>query len=296
MEFGRIEDLSAADFSLPASHFANSKILGGTRAAHPLIYVGCPVWHDKGWNGILYPKGTKDIDHLRFYARKFNCIELNTTHYHVPSEATVKRWKEDTSDEFRFFPKIPQAISHLQDLNTGTTALLEFIDRMRLLENRLGTFFFQLPQYTSPLKRNSLEDLLSVVPADIQMNVELRHENWFANTAELDIFCRFLYKRKMGLVITDVAGRRDVLHQRILNKKLMIRFTANNLHPTDFTRMDDWILLIQEWISQGLEELQFFVHTPDKSLCIELALYFLKKMNLPYEHLSSLRTIQGKLF
>lgn len=36
------------------------------------------------------------------------------------------------------------------------------------------------------------------------------------------------------------AGRRDVAHMNITVPKTMIHFVANDLHETDYKRLDDW--------------------------------------------------------
>ena len=81
------------------------------------------------------------------------------------------------------------------------------------------------------------------------------------------------------MVITDVSERRDVLHQRFTNKTAFIRFTANDLHPSDYARLYDWTTRIAHWVEHGLEKLYFFVHTPEKALLPELAYYFTLELN-----------------
>jgi uncharacterized protein YecE (DUF72 family) len=80
-------------------------------------------------------------------------------------------------------------------------------------------------------------------------------------------------------VITDTAGRFDVIHQRLTTKTAFIRFTANDLHPTDYQRLDKWILRVNNWTSNGLEHLYFFMHTPNKCLCPQLVQYFIQGLN-----------------
>ncbi len=38
----------------------------------------------------------------------------------------------------------------------------------------------------------------------------------------------------MGLIITDTAGRRDVVHMHLPVPRALIRFVGNSLHPTDY--------------------------------------------------------------
>ncbi len=101
----------------------------------------------------------------------------------------------------------------------------------------------------------------------------------------------------ISTVISDVAGRRDVLHQRLSNRTAFIRFGANDLHPTDFPRINDWTVLLKKWLSEGLKEAYFFVHTPDTKLCPELVEYFSQKMeSKTVTPPSSTNFKQGNLF
>lgn len=146
-------------------------------------------------------------------------------------------------------------------------------------EKNLGCTFFQFPPYFKPNQLGNLTKLLDTLPDDFELSVELRHEEWFNKPTALDELCAYLKQKKFGLVITDVSERRDVLHQRFTNQTAFIRFTANDLHPTDFTRLDDWKTRIAQWIEHGLQKLYFFVHTPEKYLTPELAYYFIQQLN-----------------
>ena len=68
------------------------------------------------------------------------------------------------------------------------------------------------------------------------------------------------------------------MHQLIANDKVFIRFTGNNLHPTDYKRIDDWVVRIIEWLEKGVSELYFFVHEPEKHLCADIAIYMIKEL------------------
>jgi hypothetical protein len=60
----------------------------------------------------------------------------------------------------------------------------------------------------------------------------------------------------------------------------IIRFNCNELHPTDFTRIDEWGAGIKQWIDRGLQTVYFFLHTPTKSLTPEMSNRFLERMNV----------------
>ncbi len=64
----------------------------------------------------------------------------------------------------------------------------------------------------------------------------------------------------------------------ITNEKVFIRFTGNNLHQTDFQRIDEWIQVILKWVDQGVSELYFFVHEPIKHFCADIATYMIGQL------------------
>lgn len=279
MDFGRLPNVENVDFSLPKDAVSHSNLFSGKRNDALVIYVGCPIWSHKDWVGKIYPAKAKEKDFLTYYAQQYNTIELNATHYKIPSLSTIARWVADVPDDFLFCPKVPQVISHAKNIFDMKIVFDEFIDAILHFEKNLGCTFLQLPPYFKPDKLDALIQLLDTLPQEFKIAIELRHEAWFQDTVAFDALCKYLQSKRFGLVITDVSGRRDVLHQRFTNTTAFIRFTANDLHPSDYTRLDDWTTRIAEWITQGLETLYFFVHTPEKALCPELAYYFIQELN-----------------
>lgn len=145
MDFGRVADIQSVDFRLPPDPAHNAVLLESKSSGQPLqVFTGCPVWGEKGWVGMIYPKEAREKDLLRNYGRQFNCIELNTTYYRIPTPQTVENWAASVPASFRFCPKIPQEISHTRQL-VGCESLTEaFCIAMRHFGERLGTTFLQL--------------------------------------------------------------------------------------------------------------------------------------------------------
>jgi uncharacterized protein YecE (DUF72 family) len=65
------------------------------------------------------------------------------------------------------------------------------------------------------------------------------------------------------LVTTDVAGRRDVLAQRLTTPVAFIRFNGHGLVPSDYERADAWAARLAEWYAQGLHMAYIFIHQKD---------------------------------
>ncbi|MHC2993841.1 hypothetical protein OB13_20495 [Pontibacter sp. HJ8] len=282
MDFGKLSDIGRVNFALPPDHPETQPMLsrykqGGKQKQH--VYIGLPVWVNKAWVGEYYPAGMKEKDSLLWYARQFNTIELNSTHYHIPAPGTIDRWRQAVPQGFTFCPKFPQLISHESELSRSLDLTATFCEAIAGLEEKLGCSFLQLPPTFSPRQLPDLETFVQYVPESVPLAVELRHPDWFVdNVASLELF-EVLEKYRVSTVLTDVSGRRDVLHMRLTTPTAMIRFVGNGLHPTDYTRIDDWVDRLQVWFEAGLQQLYFFVHEPDNTTSPELAAYLIEKLN-----------------
>jgi uncharacterized protein YecE (DUF72 family) len=283
MKFGKLDDLEGVDFTLPPTSEATSRVLSKGKGNCEVL-LGCPAWGCKDWVGKLYPTGTKPTDYLKFYAQQFHTIELNTTYYRTPDATTIARWDAQTNPDFRFAPKISQQISHSRRLGQVKQLTEVFCESFVPLAEKLGSFFLQLPPNFSPNETHKLINFIREFPLGFQLAVEFRHDAWFGEGSAFEEVCQALEERNFLTVLTDVAGRRDVLHLRLTTPELMIRFVGNSLHPSDYQRADQWVQRLSEWAEMGLEKVYFFIHEPDEIDCPEMAIYFAsqlaKKTNL----------------
>ena len=278
MEFGKltsIDSIDSVDFTLPPDPPGNAWVLQKTSAASGTgqLYLGATGYNMKPWVGSWYPATCKEKDFLKYYGLQFNTIEHNTTHYRIPDAATVARWAEETPADFRYCPKIPQSISHARDLGVNGGEIALFAHAIRGLGPKLGPCFLQLPPYFSTGDLTRLAQFFRVFPGDVPLAVEVRHESFFTANSSAEAFFDLLQSRNAATVITDVAGRRDVCHLRLTQPTVLIRFVGNNLHPTDYTRIQSWAQRLSQWFDQGLKAAYFFTHEPDNLLAPDLAAF-----------------------
>ncbi len=269
MEFGKLANIEDVDWTLPEDDQGNSSRLSFKE--DPQLYFGAPAWTSKHWMGKLYPNGTKNDEFLNYYSQSFNCIELNTTHYAIPDDKTIQGWRSKVPNNFRFCPKVVKEISHgktgLLD-KTLLTHWLAFLDKM---QPNLGPCFIQLHEMFSYQDKMLLFKFLESWPKDHKLTLELRHPSWFQNGAILPALADYLHKKNIGMVITDVAGRRDVLHSTVTTDWTMIRLIGNNLDQSDEDRLIQWSERIGEWQQMGVHETYLFLHQPDDVMTIEFA-------------------------
>lgn len=264
MEFGKLESVDRVNWTLPPDDTVSIQFLCQLPRNPSLqIYFGAPAWAHKEWIGSLYPQNTKASDYLYYYSRVFSCIELNTSHYRIPNADQTRKWTEQTPKHFQFCSKITKEISHrLQGM--GDKELLRYwFNYLTELKERQGPSFLQLPPYFDYSKKILLFNFLKNWSDEFPLAIELRHPSWFQGPHLLPALTEYLQRRHIGLVITDVAGRRDVLHSSISAPFTMIRFIGNNLHPSDEQRMKDWKLKLETWKSQGLQKAYYFLHQPE---------------------------------
>lgn len=277
MKFGKLTSIDGVDFSLPPDPPFSTSVLTENQAERggkaTRCYIGCTGWSMKEWVGTVYPKNTRTTDYLQAYAKQFNTIELNTTHYRIPDQQLTDRWLRETPDDFRFCPKVPQVISHSKQMGIGSEALARFALAMERLLPKLGYCFLQLPPYFGHDRLNLLEQFLRGWPRHIPLALEARHESWFGSTKNTLDLAQLLATYQCATVLTDVAGRRDVLHMYLTMPVVLVRFVGNGLHPTDYTRLDAWTKRLQKWSEQGLHTIYFFPHEPDNILAPQISAY-----------------------
>ena len=289
MEFGKVIRVEEIDFSLPADDRMTDQLFEGlaeNRTAPVKIYVGCTQWGNKNWLGKVYPKGTKDKDFLAHYVKQFNGIELNALFYNLQPRSVIERWASLADKSFRFCPKFSNTITHtLQLKNTDRDTDL-FMEHMQHFGPTLGYSFLQLSDKFGPDRADVLQEYLRGLPRDFRTCVELRQEDWFSpahrpsgNGAAVNDTWQLLHDLGIGAVITDTAGRRDCVHMKLTAPVAFIRFVGNNLHPTDYPRIDAWAGRLKTWIDKGLREIYFIIHSPDELYAPELALYVVEQFN-----------------
>lgn len=276
MKFGKVENPSTIDFMLPKDHISTKVLLNkNTSKNPPKVYVGCAKWNRNDLKGF-YPRGTKD--ELEYYSRQFNSIELNATFYRIFSNDVFADWYKKTPNDFRFFPKFFQGISHWKRLADCENILKEFTLHTSNLKEKLEMPFVQMPANFGPKNIERLNPFFKILPKDLKPAIEFRHTDWFNDLTVANELYNILERNEITNIIVDTAGRRDLLHMRLTTPTAFIRYNGAN-HQSDYNRLDDWIDRLEEWVSQGLENIYFFVHQNIEKSSPLLSAYFIKQLN-----------------
>ncbi|SEK23504.1 Uncharacterized conserved protein YecE, DUF72 family [Aquimarina amphilecti] len=296
MKFGKVEHPEAINFLLPKDHPDTLKVLKEEDKKDISIYVGCAKWNKQDLKGF-YPRGTKD--ELHYYSRQFNCIELNATFYRIFSEDQFKKWYDKTPEGFKFFPKLVQNISHLKRLNEDVQPYVDqYVANAIHLKEKLGTIFLQMHSNFAPKYFDRVVRFVEKWPKELSLAIEFRHTDWFNDKVVANELYDLLENSNVANIITDSAGRRDLLHMRLTNKEAFIRYVGAN-HETDYTRLEEWATRLRFWKDQGIEDIHFFVHQNIEKESPLLSRFFIELMNKELNarlHLPSHASDEATLF
>lgn len=276
MKFGKVDDPGKVDFILPPTHEQTREILSEFQPSEfNDVRIGCAKWNRKDLKNF-YPRGTKD--ELSYYSTQFNSIELNASFYRMFPEEQFATWEDKAADDFKFFPKVPQIISHRKRLNDTEILTDDFVTNMLPLNKKLGMCFLQLRDDFGPKNIDRVESFFKHWPREIPLSAEFRHPDWYADDSAADNLNELMKKHNITHIITDSAGRRDLLHMRLTTESAFIRYNGAN-HSSDYDRLDDWLDRIEEWHNLGLKNVYFFVHQNVEESSPLLSAYFIEKFN-----------------
>ncbi len=277
MKFGQVNDPAKIDFTIPPDHPDTPKVL--KQASKPddfEVYVGCAKWNKKDLKNF-FPKGVKD--ELAYYSSQFNCIELNATFYRLFPPETFGKWYTTVPENFRFFPKLEQTISHYKRLKDVQETVEHNVANMLHLKEKLGMPFLQMHDNFAPKDFDRVVTFVESWTYDVPLAIEFRHTGWYNDAAVSSQLYALLEKHGITNVLVDTAGRRDLMHMRLTTTTAFIRWVGANEPQSDRLRLDEWIGRIAKWKKAGLQKLFFFVHQNDEQESPALAAHFIERLN-----------------
>ena len=200
------------------------------------IRVGTSSWTDRTLleSGWYPPEANNPEERLKFYASRFDVVEVDSTYYGLPNQRNSALWVERTPKDFRFEVKafslmtghptrargLPKSIrealpedapDNLYPKHLDPDALEEvwtaFREALMPLHSagRLGVVMFQFPQWFMPGRR-SREEILRArerLP-DYDIAVELRQARWFADEEATRRTVDFFRSEDIPLVCVDM--------------------------------------------------------------------------------------------
>ncbi len=168
------------------------------------IYIGTSGWsYPTGygkWKGVFYPPKWSG-DELRYYAERFNAVEVNSSFYRTLNVDMAKSWVERTPADFQFAVKLYNKFTHpamYQKTQKSSPQISpEDVQIARapldiLMENgRCPALLIQYPEFfqMNTGNFNTLRQTLEYFKS-YPLAVEIRHQSWRINQT-YDLLSRY---------------------------------------------------------------------------------------------------------
>ena len=154
-----------------------------------MIHVGPAGWSYPDWEGRVYPRKKPAGFHpLRQLARWFDCVEINSSFYAVPSARNCEHWAELVRERprFRFTAKLQKIFTHerlSEDTRERDASVRAFHEGLQPLADahRLAAVLVQFPHSfrRSPESEARLRWIAETF-GGWPLVLELRQRSWFA--------------------------------------------------------------------------------------------------------------------
>jgi uncharacterized protein YecE (DUF72 family) len=218
-----------------------------------LIHIGTSGWHYQHWRGPFYPENLRPADYLNFYRQKFLTVEINNSFYRLPTEKALLEWRESVPPNFIFAVKGSRYITHMKKLKDPEQPLSIFLERISLLEDKLGPILFQLPPCWH-FNEERLRNFLLALPRTYRYALELRDPSWLNEKAY-----RLLTEHGVAFCIYELAGR--ISPKEVTTDLVYIRLHGpGGAYQGSYDRqtLSGWAQDIAAWAARGKKVFCYF--------------------------------------
>ena len=171
-----------------------------------VVRIGTCSWADEGLVKHWYPRDVRTGEaRLRYYAERFDNVEVDSPFYRLPSPETSARWAERTPDGFVFHAKASKAMTGHEETDSRERAFVAFRDSLAPLE-RSGKLRGVLLQFHPRFQKtsdalDSLRDVADLLDPLVPL-VEFRHRSWMTEDEQAHTL-EFLEQHRLAYVSVD---------------------------------------------------------------------------------------------
>ena len=227
------------------------------------IHVGCSGWFYWHWRGIFYPNTKRTDTWFKHYVANFDTVELNAPFYSWPKDATVRTWRRNAPEDFRYSVKVNRLITHEKRLRRTKVLIRKFCQIEEILGDKLGCFLFQFPssyKYT-PAR---LKSIVTQLDPKLVNAVEFRHKSWW-RAAVYRVF------KKRGLIFCSVSSPRLPDELIKTSDVLYIRFHGTSRWYRHDYSADELAMWAQRIRASGAREVWIYFNNDREGFAIKNA-------------------------
>ena len=169
------------------------------------VRIGTCSWADKGLLEAWYPRGVSTAEkRLRYYAERFDVVEVDSPYYALPDPAVTERWARRTPDTFTFHVKASAAMTWHEGEPTDEAFRLfrAALEPLELSGKLRGVLLQYHPRFT---KSAAAKAELALAPerlGPLVPLVEFRHRSWMEEAERADTLA-FLEEHGLAYVSLD---------------------------------------------------------------------------------------------
>lgn len=164
------------------------------------VLIGTSGWSYDHWQGPFYPKELPPRERLKYYAERIASTEINNSFYQLPDKKTLQAWHDTVPADFVFTAKGSRYITHMKKLKDPEKSVSGFLERIGILEDKLGPILLQLPpRWRFNGKR--LAAFLAQLSGEFRYAFEFRDPSWLNEETYA-----MLAEHKAAFCIYDLDG------------------------------------------------------------------------------------------
>jgi len=219
--------------------------------------IGTSGWSYKDWTGIFYPKKLKTADWLSYYAKIFDCTEINSSFYRLPLKQTVINWINKVPTNFKFCPKMSRYFTHIKKLRDPEEPLERFFSIFEPMQRKMGPVLIQLPKmvrFDQDITER-LYKLLKEKYSSYRFAIEVRHESWMTESSY-----SLMTKYDVAFVISH-SGNHFPYAEVVTSKNIYFRFHGpGTLYNTKYhsATLKKYSRFFKRWLDEGHDVWVFF--------------------------------------
>ena len=217
-------------------------------------------WSYNFWKGTFYPADLDSNKFLTFYSKEFDTVEVDSTFYRIPREETATDWKEQTPKNFIFSLKFPRIITHIKMLRDCQRETQVFLDRVKLLQEKLGPLLLQFPSTFKQTNLPSLNDFLNTLPRKYHYAVEVRNKSllipeFFSVLAENNVSYAWTENPTMPSIDKKTS---DFIYARLEGDRKEVAGTTGKTEINKSITTNKWAEKLKRQINEGAEVFAYF--------------------------------------
>jgi len=171
-----------------------------------VVRIGVCSWADDGLLKHWYPREVRTAEtRLRYYAERFDVVEVDSPFYRLPAPETSARWAERTPEDFLFHAKASKEMTGHAETESRDRAFVDFRASLAPLEAS-GKLRGVLLQYHPRVKKtpealDELRDVADLLDPLVPL-IEFRHRSWMTED-EREHTLAFLEQHRLAYVSVD---------------------------------------------------------------------------------------------